>query len=109
MRFVSLAPMLLAAAVAFVPTRAPGEPPAQSAPQSKVTAFDGLGKHTRKVATKKPDAQKFFDQGLNFMFAFNHDEAIRGFKRAAELDPDCAMAYWGMALASGVNYNDPRF
>ena len=44
-----------------------------------------------------------------FMFAFNHDEAIRAFRRAAELDPDCAMAYWGIALASGMNYNNPRF
>lgn len=113
MQFPSLAAaILLAAAVAFVPTRAPGEQPDKPASQQnqpKVTAFDGLGKYSRKVATKSPDAQKFFDQGLNFMFAFNHDEAIRGFKQAAELDPDCAMAYWGMALASGVNYNDPRF
>ena len=71
--------------------------------------FDGLGKHTRVVATAKPDAQKYFDQGLNFMFAFNHDEAIRAFRQATEIDPDCAMAYWGISLASGVNYNNPSF
>lgn len=74
-----------------------------------VPLFDGLGKHTRTIATKKPDAQRYFDQGLNFMFAFNHDEAIRAFRRVTEIDPDCAMGYWGMALASGVNINNPGF
>ena len=54
--------------------------------------FDGLGKHSRPV-TANVDAQKYFDQGLNFLFAFNHDEAIRAFKHATTLDPDCAMAY----------------
>lgn len=83
----------------------PAAPPQKPA----VPRFDGLGKHTRAVATSKPDAQKYFDQGLNFMFAFNHDEAVRAFRRAAEIDPDCAMAYWGLALASGVNYNNPSF
>jgi tetratricopeptide (TPR) repeat protein len=97
---------MLAAGVAFVPVNAASEAPAV---QPKATAFDGLGKHTRKVATSNPEAQKFFDQGLNFMFAFNHDEAIRGFQQAAALDPDCAMAYWGVSLARGVNYNNPSF
>lgn len=101
---IAIIPVVLAAVVALVPARAPGQHP-----DTKVHAFDGLGTHTRKIATKNPEAQKFFNQGLNFMFAFNHDEAIRGFRQAAELDPDCAMAYWGIALASGVNINDPRF
>src|SRR5262245_19114176 len=78
-------------------------------PRPAVPLFEGLGKHTRTVATANRDAQRYFDQGLNFMFAFNHAEAIRAFRRAAELDPGCAMAYWGISLASGVNYNDPRF
>lgn len=83
--------------------------PAEPTQKPAVPLFEGLGKHTRPVATSKPEAQKYFDQGLAFMFAFNHDEAIRAFRRAAEIDPDCAMAYWGMALAGGVNYNNPSF
>jgi hypothetical protein len=71
--------------------------------------YNGLGKHTRPVATSNPEAQKFFDQGLNFMYAFNHDEAVRAFRRAAELDPDCAMAHWGISLSMGKNYNYPLF
>src|SRR4030095_2640858 len=57
--------------------------------------------------TKNPEAQKFFNQGLAYLFAFNHDEGIASFKHAAELDPDLAMAYWGIALGLGANYNDP--
>jgi hypothetical protein len=109
MRFLSLSAALLLAALVLVPTRSAGEQPDKPAVQPKATAFDGLGKHTRKVATKNPDAQKYFDQGLSFMFAFNHDEAIRGFKKAAELDSDCAMAYWGISLATGIHYNNPQF
>lgn len=74
----------------------------------EVPLFDGLGKHSRKVETKNPKAQQYFDQGLMFMFAFNHDEAVRAFQQAAKIDPECAMAYWGIALASGMNYNDPN-
>jgi tetratricopeptide (TPR) repeat protein len=74
-----------------------------------VPLFDGLGKHSRKVQTTAATAQRYFDQGLMFMFAYNHDEAVRGFRQAADLDPGCAMACWGIALASGMNYNDPSF
>ncbi|MBP7145957.1 MAG: hypothetical protein KBD01_00320 [Acidobacteria bacterium] len=74
---------------------------------TSVPLFDGLGKHTRKVRTSSPEAQRYFDQGLNFLYAFNHDEAIRSFRRAAELDPDCAMAYWGIAYANGPHINRP--
>jgi tetratricopeptide (TPR) repeat protein len=69
------------------------------------TLMPGLGKHHHKVSTSNADAQRFFDQGLTFVFAFNHDEAIRSFRHAAELDPQLAMAYWGIALATGPNYN----
>src|SRR5262245_33435453 len=75
----------------------------------EVPLFEGLGPYTRKLNTKQPQAQRYVDQGLMFMFAFNHDEAVRAFQQATRLDPDCAMAYWGMALASGMNYNDPSF
>jgi tetratricopeptide (TPR) repeat protein len=65
----------------------------------------GMGSHHHPVSTTNPAAQQFFDQGLSFVYAFNHDEAIRSFKKAAELDPQMAMAYWGIALALGPNIN----
>jgi tetratricopeptide (TPR) repeat protein len=64
-----------------------------------------MGNHHHPVSTKNPNAQRFFDQGLSFVFAFNHDEAVRSFKRAAEIDPQLAMAQWGVALALGPNIN----
>jgi tetratricopeptide (TPR) repeat protein len=69
--------------------------------------FDGLGPHTRKVTTENAECLAFFNQGLNFLFAFNHDEAIRSFARATELDPKCAMAWWGLATANGPHINNP--
>jgi tetratricopeptide (TPR) repeat protein len=69
--------------------------------------FDGLGSHTRKITTKSAEAQKYFDQGLNFLFGFNHGASIRSFQQAARLDPECAMAHWGVALASGPHINFP--
>src|SRR5579864_849738 len=72
-----------------------------------VTLVTGLGDLHHPVSTHVPEAQKFFDQGLRLIFAFNHDEAARSFQHAAELDPKLAMAYWGVAEAVGPNYNDP--
>ena len=68
---------------------------------------EGLGDHTRRVATANAEAQTCFDQGLAFLYAFNHDEAIRRFERTLSHDPDCAMAHWGVALASGGHINRP--
>jgi tetratricopeptide (TPR) repeat protein len=68
--------------------------------------LSGLGNHHHPIATSNPEAQKFFDQGLTLVYAFNHEEAIRSFKRAAELDPHAPMSWWGVALAVGPNYND---
>ena len=75
--------------------------------------FEGLGDFHRRVTTSSPLAQQYFDQGMRFLWAFNHDEATRSFARAAELDPGCAACYWGVALTVGPNYNlaaveDPR-
>jgi tetratricopeptide (TPR) repeat protein len=78
-------------------------PPARD--QRKATLLDGLGDVHHPVATKNADAQKFFDQGLRLIYAFNHEEAVLSFQRAAEFDPDLAMAHWGIALALGPNYN----
>ena len=72
-----------------------------------VTLVTGLGDLHHPISTKNAQAQAFFDQGLRFIFAFNHDEAARSFQHAAELDPKLAMAYWGVAEAVGPNYNDP--
>ncbi len=66
----------------------------------------GLGNHHHPVSTRHAEAQRFFDQGLTLIYAFNHAEAARSFTRAAELDPQLAMAHWGIALAVGPNYNE---
>ena len=69
--------------------------------------YEGLGTAHRPITTSSPDAQKYFDQGLRFMWAFNHDEATRSFAKAAELDPKCASCFWGVSLTVGPNYNLP--
>jgi tetratricopeptide (TPR) repeat protein len=79
--------------------------PLQPYREAKALIFDGMGKHARKVSTDNEEAQRYFNQGLTLAFGFNHDEAIRSFAEAAKLDPDCAMAYWGMAYALGPNFN----
>src|SRR5215213_2395592 len=76
-------------------------------PQAPVTLAIGLGEIHHPVTTNNPEAQKFFNQGLAYMYAFNHEEAVRSFKQAAQLDPQMAMAYWGAAIALGSNYNVP--
>ena len=68
-----------------------------------------LGPHTRKVTTASTLAQRYFDQGLAFLYGFNHDEAIRSFEAAAASDPKCAMAYWGVAAASFEYMFNPSF
>jgi tetratricopeptide (TPR) repeat protein len=69
--------------------------------------FDGLGDFHRRATTSSAEAQKFFDQGMRFLWAFNHDESTRSFAKAAELDPSCAICYWGVVLTVGPNYNLP--
>jgi hypothetical protein len=69
--------------------------------------FDGLGSFHRKITTRSALAQKYFDQGMRFIWAFNHDEATRSFAKAAQIDPKCASCYWGVALTLGPNYNMP--
>jgi tetratricopeptide (TPR) repeat protein len=71
------------------------------------TLMSGLGEVHHPVSTKNSKAQQFFDQGLKLVYGFNHDEARRSFQRAAQLDPKLAMAWWGVALTLGPNYNLP--
>src|SRR6266576_4946244 len=80
---------------------------AHSPAPKPATLMTGMGKLHHPVSTKNVRAQQFFDQGLRLIYAFNHDEAARSFKRATELDPKLAIAYWGVAEAVGPNYNDP--
>lgn len=69
------------------------------------TLMDGLGRLHHPIATRNAEAQRFFDQGLTLVYGFNHDEAVRSFRRAAELDPASPMPHWGIALALGPNIN----
>jgi hypothetical protein len=66
-----------------------------------------LGAYSRRVTTKSPEAQVWFDRGLNWLFGFNHAEAIKCFAKALEHDPDCAMAHWGIAYAAGPTTTCP--
>jgi tetratricopeptide (TPR) repeat protein len=69
--------------------------------------FGNLGGHHRAITTRVPEAQRYFDEALNLLYGFNHDEAIRSFTAAARLDPRCAMCFWGIALANGPHINNP--
>ncbi|MCU1382623.1 MAG: repeat-containing protein [Acidobacteria bacterium] len=79
-----------------------GHAPAVEQP---VTLLPGLGRLHHPIATGSAEAQRFFDQGLTLVYGFNHDEAVRAFRRAAELDPASPMPHWGIALALGPNIN----
>ena len=74
---------------------------------SPVRLMAGLGEVHHAVSTNNAQAQRFFDQGLKLVYGFNHDEARKSFQRAADLDPKLAMAWWGVALTFGPNYNLP--
>ena len=67
--------------------------------------FDNLGSLHHPITTTSEQAQRYFDQGLRLVYAFNHEEAIRSFEAAAQQDPQAAMPYWGIALALGPNIN----
>jgi tetratricopeptide (TPR) repeat protein len=69
--------------------------------------YENLGRHHHPITTSNPQAQRYFDQGLLFAFAFNQGAAVRSFLQAARLDPDCALCYWGVALALGPTINEP--
>jgi tetratricopeptide (TPR) repeat protein len=69
------------------------------------TLLEGLGDHSMPVSSRHPEVQQWFDQGLMLTYGFNHDGAGRSFLRAAELDPECAMCWWGAALVLGPHVN----
>jgi tetratricopeptide (TPR) repeat protein len=74
---------------------------------AKEPIFEGLGSYSRPVTTKSAEARRYFNQGLGFYHGFNHGAAIRAFKEATRIDPKCAMAHWGIALANGPHINFP--
>src|SRR4026207_20160 len=76
--------------------------------EDQMDYFD-LGPYTRKVTTGVPDAQLWFDRGLNWLYGFNRGRAMACFKKLLELAPGCAMAYWGISYAAGPNYNLPWY
>jgi tetratricopeptide (TPR) repeat protein len=78
---------------------------AEQGPAQPVELTPGLDHHHHPIVTSNPEAQRFFDQGLTLVYGFNHEEAVRYFRRAAELDPHSPMPLWGIALAVGPNYN----
>jgi peroxiredoxin len=71
-------------------------------PRQQARLMKGLGNVHFPVTTSRPEAQKFFDQGINYLYSFSWFESERAFRTAAKLDPDCAMAYWGMAMADST-------
>src|SRR5688572_8167734 len=81
------------------------DPAASAGLTRPVTLVQGLGPVNHRVTTASHEAQQFFDQGLAYIYGFNHAEAIRSFEKAAELDPKLAMAWWGKSYALGPNIN----
>jgi tetratricopeptide (TPR) repeat protein len=104
MKFLPFALLLAVFAVASAQEHPQHSHPTALKPATLVT---GVGNAHHPVTTSNTQAQTFFDQGLRFIYAFNHDEATRSFERAAQLDPKMAMAWWGIAESVGPNYNDP--
>ncbi len=101
-------PGLLLLLLFAAPSRAQHEHgPMSAAGGGAVPLMKGLGIVHHVVTTRSTEAQKYFAQGLALCFGFNHDEAVRSFEEAARLDPDCAMAHWGIAYACGPNINLP--
>jgi tetratricopeptide (TPR) repeat protein len=78
----------------------------QPLPPAATELHPGLGDYHFPITTANPEAQVYFDHGIRLLYGFNHDEAARYFRRAAELDPQAPMPHWGVALSIGPNYND---
>lgn len=105
------APLMRKLVLAQTETRPfkPGQQRPAAPPAGMPPLYDSLGTLHMAVTTASPKAQAYFDQGLRLAYGFNHAEAARAFRAAQQLDPDCAMCYWGEALALGPNINAPMF
>lgn len=96
---------ILLAVASAIPAAAAGDGPERGATGSRLS--EGLDTYSFKITTKSRKAQAWFNQGLVLLYGFNHGEAIRSFTEAAALDPDAAMAWWGIAYANGMHINMP--
>jgi tetratricopeptide (TPR) repeat protein len=94
------------AALAFALPTAAQHAHQPALPPAATELHPGLGDYHFPITTANADAQVYFDHGIRLLYGFNHDEAARYFRRAAELDPQAPMPYWGVALSIGPNYND---
>lgn len=107
-RACSLSLSLIAAALLTACATAPTAPvatPTTATPTGPF--FAGFHNFHHPISTQSELAQRWFDQGLQLCYGFNHDEAIRSFRRAAEQDPAAPMPWWGIAYANGININNP--
>ena len=110
--FVVLAFFSLAACSGEVPdgtaSKAPqleGMPQAEVVKLAGAPLFEGMSDYSYPISSEEPYVQRYFDQGMVLAFAFNHAESVRSFRAAQTLDPNCAICFWGEALATGPNIN----
>ena len=80
----------------------------EAPPSNGGLIYEGFGNYERKISTESESAQEWFNQGMQLMYGFNHDEAIRSFEQAAAADPSSPMPWWGIAYCNGMNINDPE-
>jgi tetratricopeptide (TPR) repeat protein len=97
--------VVIVAAGGFYLYKRSAEPPLPDLAPVGANLIEGLGDYSIPVTAKSPEVQRWFDQGLAMTYGFNHDAAERSFLKAAELDPDCAMCWWGAALVLGPHVN----
>ncbi|MEX0735602.1 MAG: hypothetical protein WD944_11105 [Steroidobacteraceae bacterium] len=97
--------VIVVAAAGFYLYNRTKSPPAPDLAPVGANLLEGLGDYSMPVTSEGPDVQRWFDQGLAMTYGFNHDAAERSFLKAAELDPDCAMCWWGASLVLGPHVN----
>lgn len=97
--------VIVVAAAGFYLYSRTKSPPAPDLAPVGANLLEGLGDYSMPVTSEGPDVQRWFDQGLAMTYGFNHDAAERSFLKAAELDPDCAMCWWGASLVLGPHVN----
>lgn len=102
---VSVAVALLACTGTRTDTAQVAQPAAPPEVIPGATLLEGLGDHSFPVTTSHPEVQRWFDQALMLTYGFNHDAAERSFLRATQLDPQCAMCWWGASLVLGPHVN----
>jgi tetratricopeptide (TPR) repeat protein len=80
----------------------------KTAPENGALIYEGFGNYERVISTEEAPAQEWFNQGMQLMYGFNHDEAVRSFEQAAAADTANPMPWWGIAYCLGININDPE-